>query len=258
MLIGELRGRSDRYRRVEVELGGGIRISADLRSPTGRRLFAYGFCEPAAAMMQSLLSPGDGVIDAGANIGLYTLLAAARVGREGWVIACEPSPATTSILRENIGLNDLDHVQVREVAVAEAPGRLPIQVLDPGSGATSFAPADTTAATEIDVEVTTIDALAAAAPTQIRLVKIDVEGAELRALRGAARLLESQRPDFIVEVEPEHLERQGSSIAALQALFEQVGYVGHWIGGRPERIAGPWRRPDDDPNILVRPRERAR
>jgi hypothetical protein len=84
-----------------------------------------------------------------------------------------------------------------------------------------------------------------------------VEGAELRALRGAGALLERARPDFIVELEPEHLERQGSSLADVQALFDDAGYLGYAIGETGlEPLRGSWQRPAGDPNIVVRPQER--
>ena len=246
-----------RTRTAVVSLDGGGSVGVDLATPHGRRWFAHGFCEPAARAMQSLLRPGDVMIDAGANIGLFTVLAAARVGSHGHVIACEPSSATMALLRENVARNQYDWVELREVALAEQPGRLEMQVFEPGSGFSSFAPAETSRARSIEVEVTTLDDVAGPLLERTRLVKLDVEGAELRALRGAGALLERARPDFIVELEPEHLERQGSSLAEVQALFGAAGYVGYAIGARGlEPLHGSWHRPAADPNIVVRPQER--
>jgi FkbM family methyltransferase len=246
-----------RTRTAVVSLDGGGSIGVDLWTPHGRRWFAYGFCEPAARAMQSLLRPGDVMVDAGANIGLFTVLAAARVGPHGQVIACEPSTATMELLRENVARNDFDWVELREVALAERPGRLEMQVFEPGSGYSSFAPAETSRASSIEVEVTTLDQVAGPLLERTRLVKLDVEGAELRALRGAGVLIERARPDFIVELEPEHLERQGSSLAEVQALFDDAGYLGYAIGGAGlEPLHGSWHRRAADPNIVVRPQER--
>ena len=131
-----------------------------------------------------------------------------------------------------------------------------MRVFEPGSGYTSFAPATTASGTEIEVEVTTIDELAAEAVRPVSLVKLDIEGAELRALRGASRLLEGPRPVFIIELEPAHLQRQGASVREVQKLFEDAGYVGYWIDDRPVRLFGSWDRPRADPNIVVCPQER--
>ena len=161
------------------------------------------------------------------------------------------------LLRENIGRNGFDWVELREVALAEQPGRLEMQVFEPGSGFSSFAPADASRARTVEVEVTTLDEVAGELLERTRLVKLDVEGAELRALRGAGGLIERARPDFIVELEPDHLARQGSSLADVQTLFDDAGYAGYAIGESGlEPILGGWQRPAADPNIVVRPRER--
>ncbi len=257
VLAAALRQPFGRGSRAAVALAGGARVRADLRTPHGRRLYAYGFCEPAAAAMLSLLRPGDVVIDGGANIGLFTLMAAGRVGGDGHVVACEPSPTTMALLRENVAFNGYGWVDLREVALAERPGRLQMRVFGAGSGHSSFAPEDSASGSEVEVEVATLDEVAGDLLDRTSLVKLDVEGAELLALKGAPRLLERARPDFIVELEPEHLERQGGSIAAVQSLFEDAGYRGYAIrAGALEPLSGAWRRPEGDPNMVVRPRER--
>jgi FkbM family methyltransferase len=240
-----------------VRLDGGGMVAVDLGTPHGRRIFAYGFCEPAARAMRWLLRPGDVVIDAGANIGLFTVLAAGHVGPDGRVIACEPSPTTMELLRRNVAQNDFDWVELREVALAESPGRLEMHVFTPGSGYSSFAPADAGASRPVEVSVTTLDDVAGDLLDRTRIVKLDIEGAELRALRGASRLLEHARPDFIVELEPEHLERQGSTVEEVRTLFEDAAYGAYAIGEKGfEPLQGAWQRPAADPNIVVRPRER--
>lgn len=249
--------RQFRRRSAIVQVEGGGSVAVDLGTPHGRRIFAYGFCEPAAQAMRALLHPGDAMIDAGANIGLFTVLAAACVGPGGRVIACEPSKSTMDLLRQNVDRNGFEWVELREVALAERPGRLEMQVFEPGSGFSSFAPADSSRARTVEVEVTTLDQVAGELLDRTRVVKLDVEGAELRALQGASALFDRARPDFIVEVEPEHLARQGSSPADVQALFDDAGYVAYEIAERGLLpIRGSWERPAGDPNIVVRPRER--
>lgn len=256
VFVAALRGLRSGSIEALVALSGGATVAVDLATPHGRRFFAYGFCQPAARIMQSLLEPGEVMIDGGANIGLFTVLAAARVGPDGRVIACEPSPTTAALLRANIERNGFDWVEAREVALAEAPGRLQMHVFDPGSGFSSFAPS--ASGSRVEVEVTTLDELAGAVLERVKLVKLDVEGAELRALRGAARLLDGPRPDFIVELEPQHLQRQGGSAAELQEVFQDAGYIGYSISptGTLEPLPAVWQRPAGDPDIVVRPGER--
>ncbi len=266
--VRQVRGRSDALvaldggpRRASASRSSGTaRVRVDLDTAHGRRLYAYGFCEPASRALRALARPGDVVLDGGANIGLFTVLAATCVGPEGRVVACEPAPATMALLRENVERNGLAHVALREAALADAPGRLTLRVFDPGSGYSSFAPADAAGAGEVEVDVTTLDDLAGDLLDRVALVKLDVEGAELRALGGAPALLAGPRPDFIVELEAEHLARQDSSVADVQALFEDAGYVAFAIGAgqRLERLRGAWEPPGRDPNIVVRHSERAR
>ena len=237
---------------------GAAEATVDLRTVHGRRIFAYGFCEPAASAMRSLLRPGDVAVDAGANIGLFSLVAAVAVGPSGRVIACEPSPGTAALLRSNVERNRFHWLDVRQVAVAERAGVLQMHVFSPGSGSSSFAPADIGTGERVEVPVATLDELAGDLLDRVRVVKIDVEGAEERALLGASELLARARPDFIIEIEPDHLARQGSSLEGLRRIFEDVGYVGcSIVGARLEPISGPWHRPEGDPNIVVRPRDRA-
>lgn len=72
--------------------------------------------------MERYLRPGDAFIDAGANVGVYTVLAAALVTPAGIVEAFEPDPIAALRLRENISLNQWTHVQVHEAAVGESAG----------------------------------------------------------------------------------------------------------------------------------------
>jgi hypothetical protein len=72
-----------------------------------------------------------------------------------------------------------------------------------------------------------LDDLACALPTRPALVKLDVEGAEVKALRGASELIAGRRTRFIIEVEPQHLRRQGATVDELRELF--AGYVPYVI-----------------------------
>ncbi len=70
------------------------------------------------------------VIDVGANVGYYALMAATRVGPSGRVIAYEPGPAPAARLRENVALNGLSNVTVVEAAVADRPGTLHLNLVE--------------------------------------------------------------------------------------------------------------------------------
>lgn len=145
--------------------------------------------------------PGDIVIDAGANVGAYTLLFAQWVGRSGRVFAFEPAPATRASLVRHLRLNGLaDRVDVIPAAIAADDGDARFAV-DGHGGASHLFPSHD-AANVIDVATTSIDGFCAQQRIQPNMVKIDVEGAELEALRGARTTLAAATIQLFVEFHP--------------------------------------------------------
>ena len=207
--------------------GGRSRIRIDLRSRFGFIIYTYGVEDPDLALVGSLLAPGDLFIDGGAHVGLFTLVAAARVGPAGRVLAFEPAPAARRQLLENLELSRFSWVEVSARALADCAGaRNFVAFSNDAWGSSSFAPPPELAGGDVEpVETTTLDAAVANQDrTRVRLVKLDLEGAEYAALQGAQSLLREVQPDFLVELEPEHLARQGASVAEVMGLFEKHGY----------------------------------
>ena len=207
--------------------GGRSRIRIDLQSRFGFMTYTYGVEDPDLALVGSLLAPGDICVDGGAHVGLFTLVAAARVGPTGRVLAFEPAPAARGQLLQNLELSRFPWVEVSARALADCAGaRNFVAFSGDAWGSSSFAPPPEFAEGSVEpVETTTLDAaLANQDRTRIRLVKLDLEGAEYAALQGAQCLLRDVQPDFLVELEPEHLARQGASAAQVVGLFERHGY----------------------------------
>lgn len=206
---------------------GRARMRVDLRTAFGYTLYRYGHRAPDIDLVRTLLKPGGFFVDGGAHVGLFTLVAAARVGASGRVLAFEPAPGTRAQLEENVRVSGFRWVDVRPQALAETPGELEFVSFPAHAwGSSSFAPpADLTGGVRHRVPVTTLDlAIPEADRDRVSLVKLDLEGAEYRALLGAAQLLEGARPDLLLEIEPEHLERQGASLDRLLALLLPLGY----------------------------------
>lgn len=145
-----------------------------------------------------MLRPGDTFVDVGANLGLWTLRAAQLVGPAGRVWAVEPNPAVFDRLAAHIAANHLDQVVV-PLALAAGPERSE-GVLE----ASATHNVATVRSTGLDraggavVEIHRLDDLIEQ-PNQITGVKLDVEGGELGALQGSARLLRRWRPWICVE-----------------------------------------------------------
>lgn len=235
-----------------VKVAGGIRVGADLSTPHGLHLYRYGFRHAPAQVSNSLLEPGDIFVDGGANAGLFTLTAAARVGRSGRVIACEPAHETMLLLRANAAANGFDWVDLHEVALGDENRQATLHCFGAGAGMTSLAPAYLEGSTPETVTMTTLDNLAEGLP--VRVVKLDIEGAEILALRGATELLENTRPAFVLEVEAEHLERQRGSVGELQSIFQEAGYEAFEIEPGPSLMPiSDLAAPRSGQDVLFRP-----
>lgn len=147
--------------------------------------------------LQNLLArtvrPGDVVWDIGANVGFFTLLAAKLTGAQGRVVAIEPLARNLDLLRQHLALNQVGNVTIIAQAVADAAGT----ALFATGASPSMGRLDATAG--LEVTVTTIDTLVASgnAPAP-RIIKMDIEGAESRALAGARHTLEQHRPVLLL------------------------------------------------------------
>ena len=253
--LSEARRRVPGQRMVAVPLDDrGTLIRADLSRPFGLSLYRYGFPEPEACLVQRLLRPGDVFVDGGAHIGVFTLLAAAIVGESGRVVSCEPVPENLELLKANLELNRFAWVDAHMVALGERTGTADLFSFGEGSALSSYAPATRAGARRVVVEVRTLDDLTIGFGSRVRLVKLDVEGAEVLAMRGGSRLLQA-KPDFLLELEPEHLARQNTTVEELEHLFTDAGYRAFGIKKNgPEVVLVPmksWRRPSGNPNVLA-------
>lgn len=239
--------------------GGRSRITADLGTAMGLGLYRYGHAEGDldVALVRRLLRPGDVFVDGGANIGLFSLVAARCVGPTGKVVAFEPAPATRALLQGNLDLNGLSWVDVRAEALGERPGTLELVTFTGDrSGLSSFQPEDARGGQRVQVRVVTLDGMLTPEELpRLRLLKLDLEGAEYGALQGASRLLGQARPDLLLELEPEHLRRQGASAEAVTALLHEQGYSFYRVEGSarhlvlvPEPLP---ERPRERPNLFA-------
>jgi FkbM family methyltransferase len=133
--------------------------------------------------------PGDTVVDVGAHIGLYTLIAAKKVGPSGKVIAIEPDPDNCNLLKRNIELNRLTNVTILERAAFSSNSKLKLYLPGKERGFTKLSTIMANrAVTEnfLEIDATTLDHLMLMQGiTQVNWIKIDVEGAELEVLKGA-------------------------------------------------------------------------
>ncbi len=226
-------------RRRVIRVAGLGRMAIDGSSQTGRILFATGSYEPGCSLvMRQHLHPGACMIDVGANIGYFTLAAARRVGPSGRVVAFEPQESVRRELVENVRLNGLTNVSIREEALSASSGSAEFY---PGrrdnTGLASLRPLEGVTPTRV-VQARFDDLWDDRA---ITLVKIDVEGAELQVLEGMSRCLERHRPSLVIEVTDGYLRALGASAEALYTWVQSRGYRLFQIeeDGRLTRLESP-------------------
>lgn len=171
------------------------------------------------------IRPGTTVIDGGAHIGLFTVLAA-RLAAPGKVYAFEADPYNFDALRINAARNGLTNVRLVNEALADAPGELTFMVSSGTIASSLITKSYVDDALPITVTATTIDAEIPRERARDVAVKLDVEGAEERVLRGAAGTLAACTTGTVLaEQNPPALADAGSSGERLIALLRSFGFT---------------------------------
>ena len=213
---------------------GGTRLRLFLGNDLSRQIFIAGCMDPNEfAFLDRYLQPGMTFVDAGANEGAYTIFAAARVGPAGRVWAFEPSRRELTRLEANLELNRLT-ARVCALALAECTGKGELTVSGFGHEGLNtlgaFAYEGIEVAGKHSVELKSLDeVLDQDPPARLDALKIDVEGAELRLLRGAREALRRYRPVLLLEVSEASLRHQGSSREELLDYLRAQEFVPHFF-----------------------------
>lgn len=189
-------------------------------------IFSNGSAE--IKLLESLLDEGDGFVDVGANIGTLTLTGANRVGQKGQVIAVEPSSRLTEALRLSVSQNGMSQVDIVQAAAAEEEGKEEFYLSEGSSGVGSFLRdyvSRFATPRKCIVKVISLDSLIHMVKIKtVRLVKIDVEGAELRVISGAQRFIERFTPFICCEFNPQSLRAAGRDYLELFNSLRELGY----------------------------------
>lgn len=178
-------------------------------------------------LLAEALRPGMVFVDAGAHVGLYATIAAARVSPGGRVFAFEPSAATFALLSENAALNRHAHLECVRAAVSDCAGAARLHIPTHTKRATSTIAALPGANDIEEVPVVTLDEFLAAREVRaVHAIKADIEGAEKLALAGARRLLASDGAPGLIQLElDERLTRRfGHSTPDVCRPLIEAGY----------------------------------
>ncbi len=180
----------------------GIRLIVDPTVDKGieRAIYLYGTYESGTLdVIRRCLSSGDTFVDVGSNIGLMSLFASRIVGESGVVYAFEPEQDTFAILQQNVSLNTVSNILSYSVALGSVGGEALIYSnLEINRGSASLIKPYEREAAGRKVAVDTLDHFVANHNiTQIKMMKIDVEGMELEVLKGATQVLEGPNAEVV-------------------------------------------------------------
>lgn len=209
-----------------------LAASGLMRRPRVRRAYECGYFiykrlleAGPVSPLQAFIEPGSTVIDAGANVGFFSVPFGRWVGPTGRVLAIEPGPANLHSLRERIARAGLEDVVECVAAVAvdfDGEARIELNHENPTDHRLGDLGEPVTAVT--------IDSLVAGDHRRVALIKVDVQGAEAMVLAGAMRTIAAHQPALFLEIDDRTLGRFGSSATQLLAQLTALGYAPRRLG----------------------------
>ncbi|QIV84694.1 FkbM family methyltransferase [Mycolicibacterium frederiksbergense] len=218
----------------------GATLRCDSADTIQRMILLFKVWEPGVSkVIEENLEPGQVFVDVGANVGYDSLLAADRVGEHGTVIALEASPRTYGVLQRNLRRNPVLSKSIRtaNVAVSDRSGTLDLYEFGRSNiGAT------TTLATRQGTHCATVtaarlgDVLSADEMSRVRLIKMDVEGAEPEILSDILDHLDDYPDDMdvIIEANPE------DDPVRFRTVFERLQNAGFTAWAVDNRYSNGW------------------
>ena len=179
----------------------------------GASLRKYGEFSPGEVeLFRQIVLPASTVIEVGANIGAHTVEFSRLVGPKGLVVAFEPQRIVFQTLCANLALNSCANVNALQMAVGAVPGEIMVPLLAPDRPANFGGVSLHGSSTGERIPLRTIDELSLPA---CHLLKLDIEGMEVEALRGSSKFVSIHRP--IMYVENDRRERSDELISLLRS-----------------------------------------
>jgi FkbM family methyltransferase len=174
-----------------------LEIHARTSDADSSRVYLAGFSESLTLFeaYRRAIAPGTIAVDVGANIGAHSLVLSRCVGKNSQVYSYEPSRALCERFNENMTLNRIENLTLRNVGLGATNSTMRFQ---PREDQFSIGLGKLDAKGSVEVDVVTLDSDLQAS-NRISLIKIDVEGNELDVLRGARTILSRHRPALVIE-----------------------------------------------------------
>ena len=204
------------HRTVELQLLSNVKMRCQPDSRSAASVLYCGLYDyDEMNFLLRYLRDEDSFLDIGANVGVYTLLVASKI-RSGWIYSFEALPKNYQRLQENLKLNELEQVQTYACAISNSIGSIDLSLSDGDSTPSIIKSEEDRNVTTVSSN--TLDNLLDNCPLKLTLAKMDIEGAELLALKGATSLLEKKCPQVWI------MEILGTGSTKLVNFLNSYGY----------------------------------
>jgi FkbM family methyltransferase len=178
------------------------------------------------------IQPGTLVVDVGANFGHYALVASKFVGNTGKIIAFEPSADTFQLLQSNIKLLANQNVIAVQAGLSDSNGRMNLCIDASNPGGHSYSKDNVRKIGEDQTtRIYSLDEYLHSNHTAppVSLIKIDVQGFEVKVIRGSTRTILHDHPVVFCEVTPEAAKNSGDDVMELMKFFKDANYTVQFI-----------------------------
>lgn len=198
-----------------------VTYELDVREAIDREILEFGFFElSTAAALSRLCLPGSTVLDIGANIGAHTFHLAKKVGETGRVIAFEPTTYAFTKLYRNMLLNNFNNVRLERMALSDTSGVMELAFNSSWRSEGSELPP----VQEAMLLMTLDEYMRRYAVGRVDLIKLDVDGYEVKILRGGKETIAKYRPHIVTELCAYALQQQGETVMNLLHFLSALGY----------------------------------
>lgn len=210
-----------------ISSGFGFKIFLDIRKDVDRYFYMEEFEYQTLSFFEKVISKGSVVIDVGANIGIYSMIAARKTGDTGHVYAFEPSDWAYSRLNKNIAKNKLGNIIVAKVGVSEKSGELSFYMCeDDAYNSIGSSPMEDIKEVR-KIQVISLDEFCMDKKIDnVDVIKIDTEGADYLVLKGAESILKNSDQAPIIFCEYNKVVKDGFdfSLENYRAYLMEMGY----------------------------------
>ena len=214
----------------------GLFFKVEIHDAMGRKIFKRGSLHPEHTAFLSALpfSDGDVILDIGANIGWYSLVLKKSIPKDVTIYAFEPEPFNYQLLKNNIEVNQVEGINAVNKAVAEHNGTSTLFLYHKkNSGRHSLLDVNPQTNRSIGVETVNLESFLKSKNVNfnnVRLIKIDIEGYELFAFRGAIELLNTV-PYIFLEFSPALIRQAGEDPLKFVQWLSNFGFNFYKVNG---------------------------